>query len=69
MMVFVMSDEELRVLAGRLTGVGGVVGVLLGGSRARDEHVPESDVDLGVYYRPPLEVAALAELAREVAGP
>jgi predicted nucleotidyltransferase len=32
-----------------LTAVGGVVGVLLGGRRARGTHAPGSDVDLGVY--------------------
>jgi len=56
-------------VAERLVAVGGVVAVLLGGSRARGEHHPDSDVDLGVYYRPPLDVAGLGALAREVAGP
>jgi nucleotidyltransferase-like protein len=56
-------------LAGRLISVGGVVAVMLGGSRARGEDRPDSDVDLGVYYRPPLDVDVLAALAREVAGP
>lgn len=42
---------------------------MLGGSRARGEHTPESDVDLGLYYRPALDIAALGDLAREVAGP
>ncbi len=64
-----MSDAVLRRMAERLTQVGGVVGVVLGGSRARGEHVPESDVDLGLYYRPPLDVAAMGAAAREVAGP
>jgi Domain of unknown function (DUF4037) len=41
---------------------------MLGGSRARAEYAPDSDVDLGLYYRPPLDVAGLGELAREVAG-
>ena len=63
-----IGQEELHALAARLAGVDGVVGVLLGGSRARGEHTPESDVDLGLYYRPPLDVAALGELARQVAG-
>jgi len=49
--------------------VDGVTGVLLGGSRARGDHTPESDVDLGLYYRPPLDVATLGLLAREVSGP
>jgi len=45
------------------------VGVLLGGSRARGEHTPESDYDLGLYYRRPLDVHALGHLARDVAEP
>jgi len=59
---------DLDALAERLTSVDGVVGVVLGGSRARGEHVPESDVDLGIYYRDDLDIAALGALAREVAG-
>jgi hypothetical protein len=51
---------------GRLVEVPGVVGVALGGSRARGEHAPDSDVDLGLYYRPPLDVDALRRLAAEV---
>jgi len=61
--------RDLAGLAEPLLGVGGVVGVLLGGSRARGTHHPDSDVDLGVYYRPPLDVDGLAALARELAGP
>jgi hypothetical protein len=64
-----LTDARLAELAGRLTGVPGVVGVLLGGSRARRVHTPDSDTDLGLYYRGRLDVAALAELARDVAGP
>ncbi len=58
----------MQDLARRLVAVPGVVAVLLGGSRARGDHTPESDVDLGLYYRPPLDVPALADLAREVTG-
>ena len=60
---------ELDALAQRLTSVSGVVGVVLGGSRARGEHKPDSDVDLGIYYRDDLDIAALGALARDVAGP
>ncbi|MER6299475.1 nucleotidyltransferase domain-containing protein [Kitasatospora sp. NPDC001539] len=59
-------------MAGRLAEVPGVVGVMLGGSRARGEHRPESDWDLGIYYRDPLDLDALRALAGpdvEVAGP
>ena len=59
-----------RVLAwtGRLAEIPGVVGVALGGSRATGTHQPDSDVDLGLYYRAPLDVAALRALAAEAAA-
>lgn len=53
-------------IAGRLAEVGGVVGVCLGGSRARGTHSPDSDYDLGLYYRPPLDTGALRLLAAEL---
>jgi Nucleotidyltransferase domain len=64
-----IDDEQLQDVADELAGVRGVVGVLLGGSRARGEHTPDSDVDLGLYYRPPLDVAGLQDLAIALAGP
>ena len=36
----------------RLRRVEGVVGIVLGGSRARGTHTPDSDIDLGLYYDP-----------------
>lgn len=63
-----ITDEALQRLAQRLVTVAGVEGVTLGGSRARGDHTPDSDVDLGLYYRGPLDVDALGCLAREVAG-
>jgi hypothetical protein len=63
-----LSDERLGELAVRLAEVPGVTGVLLGGSRARGTHTPDSDTDLGVYYHQPLDVAALGELARVFGG-
>jgi len=65
----VVDDEDLRELGQRLCEVAGVVAVLLGGSRARGEHVPESDFDLGLYYRAPLDIDSLEGLARALAGP
>jgi Nucleotidyltransferase domain len=58
----VLFDE----ISARLAAIGGVVGVVLGGSRARGTHRPDSDVDLGLYYRGSLDVAALQTLADEV---
>ncbi|HZX37245.1 MAG TPA: nucleotidyltransferase domain-containing protein, partial [Streptomyces sp.] len=40
----------------------------LGGSRARGSHRPDSDWDLGVYYRGSVDAGALASLAAEVTG-
>jgi hypothetical protein len=60
-------------MAEALGTVPGVVGVMLGGSRARGEARPDSDWDLGVYYRADaLDLAALRALAPDgvkVAGP
>jgi predicted nucleotidyltransferase len=57
-----------RRVAERLITFAGVVGVGLGGSRARGTATPDSDIDLGVYYhgaKPP-SVEALATLATEL---
>jgi predicted nucleotidyltransferase len=65
--VRVMTDEELRRVADRLMAVPGVAGVMLGGSRARGAEHPDSDVDLGLYYRRPLGVVELQTLAETLA--
>ncbi|MEV5594613.1 nucleotidyltransferase domain-containing protein [Streptomyces sp. NPDC052496] len=62
------EDDWTVRAAAALTEVPGVVGVTLGGSRARGTHRPDSDWDLGVYYRGEVGVAALAELAAELTG-
>ncbi|MFC0446778.1 nucleotidyltransferase domain-containing protein [Rhodococcus jostii] len=62
------EDVVLQPLAERLCLVDGVVGVTLGGSRARGMHTTESDYDLGVYYRGALDTDALNNLAQEWAG-
>jgi predicted nucleotidyltransferase len=59
--------RRVLAMAGRLTEIPGVVGVVLGGSRAIGTHRPDSDVDLGLYYRGSLDVAALRALAAETA--
>jgi Nucleotidyltransferase domain len=64
-----IDDGELTALAERLVEVPGVVAVALGGSRARGDHTPDSDVDLGLYYRPPLDCTALGRLASSIGTP
>lgn len=64
-----LTDPQLKDIGHALVQVGGVVAVALGGSRARGEHTPESDADLGLYYEEAIDVAALGRLAREVGGP
>ncbi|MFE7568242.1 nucleotidyltransferase domain-containing protein [Streptomyces sp. NPDC057539] len=61
-------NATIEAMAMRLMTVRGVRAVALGGSRARGTHRPDSDWDLGVYYRGEPDIAALAALAAEVTG-
>ncbi|MDQ5827142.1 MAG: nucleotidyltransferase domain-containing protein [Chloroflexota bacterium] len=67
-----MMDRHLLELAehvaGRLGSIEGVAAVALGGSMARREAHPDSDIDLGVYYRleNPPSVVELRSLAEEI---
>ena len=51
-----------------LQSVEGIVAIALGGSRARGNHTPKSDIDLGLYYQPenPPDLLALNHLASEL---
>ena len=48
--------------------VEGVIGIVLGGSRARRTHTSTSDVDLGIYYHPdfPLDLNTLGKVATQL---
>lgn len=63
-----ISDERIRQVAAALAAVPTVVGVTLGGSRARGDYLPGSDVDLGVYYEDSVDITALTDLAHELTG-
>ena len=60
--------ELAERIAERLGDLEGVQAVVLGGSWAQGEAHPDSDVDLGIYYRPDRRpsVRVLRELAREL---
>ncbi|WP_200792181.1 nucleotidyltransferase domain-containing protein [Agrococcus sp. Marseille-P2731] len=58
-----LDDATLLAMAGDLSRIDGVVGVVLGGSRARGAAAPDSDVDLGVYLHGTVDEAAIAALA------
>ena len=62
-----LTTVRLQEVADRLVEVPGVLAVLLGGSRARGAEQPGSDVDLGLYYRPALDVGGLQTLAEALA--
>ncbi|MFF4694191.1 nucleotidyltransferase domain-containing protein [Streptomyces chattanoogensis] len=59
---------DVADIAAKVGQVPGVVGVMLGGSRARGSHRADSDWDLGVYYRGEPDLSALEALAAEVTG-
>lgn len=55
-------------VAERLAGVPDVVALVLGGSLARGRGAPDSDLDIGLYYRParPPSITALEQIAAEL---
>ncbi|GAB4208456.1 MAG: nucleotidyltransferase domain-containing protein [Tibeticola sp.] len=65
-----MCDVDQKVntalMARQLAEVPGIVAVVLGGSRARGTHHPDSDVDIGIYYQDPgrLDLTALNRVAQ-----
>lgn len=56
-----MVEPYLQVVE-RLESMAGVIAVVLGGSRALGNARTDSDWDLGVYYRGPIDLDVLAEL-------
>ncbi|QUQ62788.1 nucleotidyltransferase domain-containing protein [Kutzneria sp. CA-103260] len=59
---------DLDSFAARLAAIPGVIGVVLGGSRARGTADEHSDTDLGVYRRGVMDLSALREIAAEWPG-
>ena len=54
--------DPVATVAAELAGLPGVTAVVLGGSRANATHRPDSDWDLGVYYRGALDPGAVRRL-------
>ncbi|MDF1487015.1 nucleotidyltransferase domain-containing protein [Tessaracoccus caeni] len=63
-----ISEATLRRLADELAAVPGVCAVVLGGSRARGTHHPDSDVDLGLYVTADVDRPALSGVAKRWHG-
>ncbi|MBL1291661.1 nucleotidyltransferase domain-containing protein [Streptomyces sp. For3] len=61
-------SPSVAAMASRLARLPGIEAVALGGSRARGTHRPDSDWDLGVYYRGAPDLDALTALASDVQG-
>ena len=62
------TDTLLNRIVPRLAKVPGVVGVVLGGSRARGTANDASDYDIGLYFRSadPLDTESLLDVVREL---
>jgi len=62
-----MIDDIVKSVADKLSILPYVEGVVLGGSRARGNHREDSDIDIGVYYRPELfDLSSINELAAQL---
>jgi len=60
--------QFIHHVVNHLQTIEGIVAIALGGSRARGNHTPKSDVDLGLYYQPenPPDLLSLNYLASEL---
>ncbi len=62
------TQALISEIAQRLQAIDGIEAIALGGSRARGTYRSDSDIDIGIYYRPvhPLDLGALECLASEI---
>lgn len=45
-----MIENILNKISSELKNIPGIVGIVLGGSRARGTNLPNADIDIGIYY-------------------
>jgi predicted nucleotidyltransferase len=62
------TTQFLDPILNALKQVAGIEAIVLGGSRARGTHTPDSDIDLGLYYHPttPIDIKQLNLVATEL---
>lgn len=62
-----MSVQKIiEKLCAELEAVPNIVGIVLGGSRARGIHEHDSDIDIGIYYESSLDIEALNKIATKL---
>jgi len=66
--ITVPVENILDEVCKELSNVTGVVGIVLGGSRARGTNLPNSDIDIGIYYdgSEGLDIAQINEIATKL---
>ncbi|MFD0693230.1 nucleotidyltransferase domain-containing protein [Paenibacillus sp. GCM10027628] len=62
------ANEVIESVVRQLRNVPGIRAIVLGGSRARGTETPESDIDIGLYYRSdyPIDTDALDRVASSI---
>lgn len=62
-----MVERIIQSVADKLSSLPYIEAIVLGGSRARGTHSEDSDIDIGIYYRPELfDIQAINGLASEL---
>jgi len=62
------AEAVIEDIVNRIKLVPGIIGIVLGGSRARGSHTAKSDIDIGIYYdhADSFDIPALQKVASEL---